>query len=61
MSETVVNCPTCKKEVVWDKENKYRPFCSERCQITDLGDWAAEKNVIASVEDELFSNDLEQY
>lgn len=48
MSETIVNCPTCEKEVVWNKESKYRPFCSERCQIIDLGDWAAEKHAIAS-------------
>jgi len=21
----------------------WRPFCSERCKLIDLGDWAAEK------------------
>lgn len=21
-------------------ENKFRPFCSERCKLIDLGDWA---------------------
>lgn len=61
MSETIVNCPTCQTEVLWHKESKYRPFCSERCQLIDLGEWANEEKRIASVEDELMSSDLEQY
>jgi endogenous inhibitor of DNA gyrase (YacG/DUF329 family) len=28
---TVVECPTCSAKVEW-KENKFRPFCSERCK-----------------------------
>ncbi|AUI65370.1 MULTISPECIES: DNA gyrase inhibitor YacG [Glaesserella] len=44
---TVVNCPTCEKEVVWSSESKYRPFCSERCQLIDLGEWANEEKRIA--------------
>ncbi len=36
-----VKCPNCKKEVFWDN-NKYRPFCSERCKMIDLGTWAKE-------------------
>ncbi|MCZ6554995.1 MAG: DNA gyrase inhibitor YacG [Candidatus Dadabacteria bacterium] len=36
-----VKCPNCKKEVLWDN-NKYRPFCSERCKMIDLGTWAKE-------------------
>lgn len=43
---TVVKCPTCGKDVVWAPENKFRPFCSERCKQIDLGAWAAEKYVI---------------
>ncbi|MEN6532575.1 MAG: DNA gyrase inhibitor YacG [Bryobacteraceae bacterium] len=26
----------------------YMPFCSERCRIVDLGNWASEKYVISS-------------
>lgn len=37
-----VQCPTCKKEVQYEG-NPFRPFCSERCQLLDLGDWASEK------------------
>lgn len=39
-SMTTVKCPTCKKEVVWSKEATFRPFCSERCRLIDLGAWA---------------------
>jgi endogenous inhibitor of DNA gyrase (YacG/DUF329 family) len=43
---TTVNCPTCEAKVVWREENKFRPFCSERCKQIDLGAWAEEKYVI---------------
>ncbi len=39
----VVACPQCGKEVVWNSENLYRPFCSERCKLIDLGQWANEE------------------
>ncbi len=41
-----VNCPTCKKEVEWKKDNIHRPFCSKRCQLIDLGEWADEEKRI---------------
>jgi len=44
---TVVNCPTCNKEVQWTTENTYRPFCCKRCKLIDLGEWASESNTIA--------------
>lgn len=34
----------------WSPDNKWRPFCSERCKLIDLGNWAAEKNVIPVTE-----------
>lgn len=45
----VVDCPTCGKKVTWTEENKYRPFCSERCKQIDLGAWASEKYAIPAV------------
>lgn len=45
-----VNCPTCQKTIFWSPEEKFRPFCSERCQLIDFGDWANEKNSIAVAE-----------
>ncbi|MBL4820922.1 MAG: DNA gyrase inhibitor YacG [Gammaproteobacteria bacterium] len=41
-----VNCPNCHSEVIWSKENEYRPFCSERCKLIDFGGWASEKHAI---------------
>jgi endogenous inhibitor of DNA gyrase (YacG/DUF329 family) len=43
----LVNCPACGKEVLWDVRNKHRPFCSERCKLMDLGQWAAERYRVA--------------
>ncbi|MBI5740285.1 MAG: DNA gyrase inhibitor YacG [Nitrospirae bacterium] len=37
-----VKCPTCRKRTEW-QDNLYRPFCSERCKLTDLGAWASEE------------------
>jgi len=39
-------CPICKKEVA--PASADFPFCSERCRLIDLGNWAAEKYVIPS-------------
>lgn len=44
----LVSCPTCKKDVIWDPDNPYRPFCSERCKLIDLGAWANEDYRIPS-------------
>jgi len=43
----IIHCPTCKKELVWSKEQTWRPFCSERCKLIDLGEWASESHRIA--------------
>ena len=37
-----VKCPVCQAEVPWES-NPRRPFCSERCQLIDLGAWAEGK------------------
>lgn len=37
-----IRCPTCRTLAAWE-ENPHRPFCSERCKLTDLGQWAAER------------------
>ena len=35
----MVRCPICHTEVEWEG-NPFRPFCSERCRLLDLGSWA---------------------
>ncbi|HTR36233.1 MAG TPA: DNA gyrase inhibitor YacG [Bryobacteraceae bacterium] len=41
-----MKCPICKKEVT--PADPFFPFCSERCKIIDLGNWASEKYVIST-------------
>lgn len=38
-----IACPLCGKKNTWVDQNKFRPFCSERCKLIDLGEWADEK------------------
>ena len=41
-----VACPTCGSPVAWKAERRWRPFCSERCKLIDLGEWLAEEKRI---------------
>ncbi len=41
-----VPCPTCRQAADWD-DNPYRPFCSQRCRLLDLGNWTEERYRIA--------------
>jgi len=41
-----ITCPICKRVTTWE-ENPYRPFCSERCKLIDLGKWVSEEYKIA--------------
>lgn len=51
-----VKCPTCQKDVEWSDKNIHRPFCSKRCQLIDLGEWANEEHRIA--DNEISEQDL---
>jgi hypothetical protein len=37
-----VPCPRCGQPAPFAPENPWRPFCSERCKMIDLGEWASE-------------------
>lgn len=41
-------CPTCKKLTLLSKENPFRPFCSDRCRLIDLGEWASGNYAVPS-------------
>jgi uncharacterized protein len=41
-----MKCPICRKEV--PVSSTWLPFCSERCKLVDLGNWASERYVISS-------------
>ena len=54
-----VACPRCGKPVEWVPLNTWRPFCSERCKLIDLGAWATERYRVPVTEekDELDTRD----
>lgn len=39
----LVRCPACGGPSRYAPENPYRPFCSARCRLHDLGAWANER------------------
>jgi len=51
-SDRTVACPVCGKAALFAASNRWRPFCSERCRISDLGAWASESYRIAAKSDE---------
>ena len=44
-----IKCPICGSVTTWE-ENPSKPFCSERCKLQDLGNWASEKYSIEGTE-----------
>ncbi|MFC3113979.1 DNA gyrase inhibitor YacG [Cellvibrio fontiphilus] len=52
-------CPSCKKNVLWNNDFPHRPFCSDRCRLIDLGEWASENHRIAG--DDLVINTEEEH
>jgi uncharacterized protein len=42
-----VACPQCGAKVAWAPTSRWRPFCTERCKLIDLGAWASEKYRVA--------------
>jgi len=45
MSTARVKCPTCQRDLDWENA-PFRPFCSERCRLIDLGAWLSEQRAI---------------
>lgn len=45
-------CPQCKTPIQWRGDNPWRPFCSERCKLIDLGAWANEEHAIPAEPEE---------
>lgn len=53
-----VKCPQCGRLALFSPENPYRPFCSERCRLIDLGQWADESYRVPATPDAV-SSELE--
>ncbi|NDD74064.1 MAG: DNA gyrase inhibitor YacG [Gammaproteobacteria bacterium] len=41
-----MKCPSCSRPIEWNDGFPFRPFCSERCRMVDLGAWLTESHVI---------------
>jgi uncharacterized protein len=56
-----VKCPTCGRKTEWSPSATFRPFCSDRCRLIDLGAWLSEQRSIpgddATLPDEPASRD----
>ena len=39
-------CPRCREPVDWNAAPRWKPFCSERCRLIDLGAWLTEEHAI---------------
>lgn len=46
-SPPIVLCPQCAEATEFSANNRFRPFCSERCRVIDLGGWASDRYRIA--------------
>lgn len=55
MKRKTIPCPQCRTESEWS-DNPYRPFCSERCRLIDLGSWADDSYRIPTVSIESIDN-----
>jgi len=44
--ENAISCPVCSTPVVWSDKQRWKPFCSERCKLIDLGAWLDGSNYI---------------
>ena len=42
----LLRCPTCDRPIEWSEAFPFRPFCSERCRLIDLGEWLSEERRI---------------
>ncbi|MDR0457458.1 MAG: DNA gyrase inhibitor YacG [Burkholderiaceae bacterium] len=42
-SPRTVRCPACGGPSLYSPANRWRPFCSQRCKLQDLGAWASER------------------
>lgn len=62
-----IKCPQCGRLTFYSTENPFRPFCSERCKLIDLGQWADESYRVpveqssVSSESEIPEEDSDKY
>lgn len=53
-----IKCPNCGRETEYHG-NEFRPFCSERCQLLDLGAWADGDYALPAESSEMTEEELQ--
>ena len=53
----LVRCPHCGPRAKATQENPWRPFCSRRCKLIDLGAWFEEEHRIAGDSERSFDRE----
>ena len=48
----IARCPKCGSSSRLDERNPFRPFCSERCKLLDLGAWLDGRHAIPAAPDD---------
>ncbi len=61
MTKIIVQCPQCRQSVPWQADQLWKPFCSERCKLIDLGDWASENHRIPDNSSQINQIDIDEY
>lgn len=56
----IVRCPQCGKSSEYSPRNAFRPFCSERCRLIDLGDWAEGRYAVPAEPQEMTPEEHEK-
>jgi endogenous inhibitor of DNA gyrase (YacG/DUF329 family) len=51
-----VNCPRCKKKFNY-YDSDFRPFCTEKCKMIDLGHWFDESYSVAGRDNTVYIED----
>jgi uncharacterized protein len=54
----IIKCPNCGRETEYHG-NEFRPFCSERCKLIDLGAWADERYSLPVEGESMTEEDLQ--
>jgi uncharacterized protein len=58
MTTVTARCPQCQKPSLISRENTYRPFCSKRCKLIDLGEWFSDRYGLPAESQEGPENDF---
>jgi endogenous inhibitor of DNA gyrase (YacG/DUF329 family) len=53
-----VNCPCCKESFEY-YSSRYRPFCTERCKLVDMGHWFDESYTITGKDNTVYIENAE--